>query len=428
MTASPVLWDTPGAALKRNAGVAVTVCLFACLALLPAQVGAAQDPSPSPSPEGLWKAYPLDPTAEPAPKQKSSPAASASANRRPAGAARTAGDGGVSVFVVVLLALVAAGGMLTFVQIHGRRRRETEPAAAPVPLPSRSAAAGQAVPALWHGPSGRFSRAVSETTARATTTATVTATQGPEGKGPREADALPRRDGPAGPAAGEPPPVPPVAAPAPAGSPPDPRLTWAAEIEWRQIDGESRFCVIARGAGTVEIAQSPALDWPPEGPAAVQAVTDAADDLAATLVEAGWKPLPAGSAWYAKRFAWEPAVAEPAKGATGATGPKAVQSTPSGKKPVAPPRPAPRVPKSGEAGTPDRVRSRRSRAKKVGVLGVLAVVGLIAALQFGGSDDPPAGRSAAKAGETIDVSVPLLALVAVLMLVLIIGQIRNVLR
>ena len=425
MTASPVPWDTPGAALKRNAGVAVTLCLLAWLALLPAQVG-AQDRSPSPSPEGLWKAYPLAPTAEPGtqPKQVSSPAASARTDRRPAGAA-TGSDGGVPVFVLVLLALVTAGGMLTFVRIQGRRRREAEPAAAPAPLPSRSAAAGHAVPALWHGPSGRFSRAVSETTARATTTATVTATQGPEGKGPRETDALPRRDGPAGPAAGEPPPVPPVAAPAPAGSPPDPRLTWAAEIEWRQIDGESRFCVIARGAGTVEIAQSPALDWPPEGPAAVQAVTDAADDLAATLVEAGWKPLPAGSAWYAKRFAWEPAVAEPAKGAAG---PKAVPSTPSGKKPVAPPRPAPRVPKSGEAGTPDRVRSRRSRAKKVGVLGVLAVVGLIAALQFGGSDDPPAGRSAAKAGETIDVSVPLLALVAVLMLVLIIGQIRNVLR
>jgi hypothetical protein len=329
----------------------------------------------------------------------------------------------VPVFVLVLLALVTAGGMLTVVRIKGRRRRDAEPAAVPAPLPARSAAAAHAVPALWHGPSGRFDRAVSETTARATT---VTATQGPEDKDPRRADALPRRDGPAGPAAGVPPPVPPSAAPAPAGSPPDPRLTWAAEIEWRQIDGESRFCVIARGAGTVEIARSPALDWPPEGPAAVQAVTDAADDLAATLVAAGWTPLPPGSAWYAKRFAWEPPVADPAKRPTG---PKAVPSTQSGAQPVAPPRPAPRVPTSGDAGPPGRGRSRRSRIKQVGVLGLLAVVGLVVALQLGdGSDEPSAGRSAAKAGETIDVSVPLLALVAVLMLVLIIRQIRNVLR
>ena len=422
MTASPVPWDTPGAALKRNAGVAVTVCLLAWLAVLPAQVGAAQDRSPSPSPEGLWKAYPLDPTAERALKQASSPAASGRTNRRPAVAARTASDGGIPEFVLVLLALVTAGGMLTFVRSQGRRRREAEPAAAPVPLPSRSAAAGHAAPALWHGPSGHFSRAVSETTARATTTATVAATQGPEGRGPR--DALPRRDGPVRPAAGEPPPAP-VAAPAPAGFPPDPRLTWAAEIEWREIDGESRFCVIARGAGTVEIAQSPALDWPPEGPAAVKAVTDAADDLAASLVAAGWKPLAPGSAWYAKRFAWEPPVAEPAKGGKG---PKAVPNMPSGAKPVAPPRPAPRVPAAGEEGAPDRVRSRRSRAEQLGVLGVLAVVGLIAALQFGDGSDEPVGRSAAKGGETIDVSVPLLALAAVLMLVLIIRQIRNVLR
>ena len=70
-----------------------------------------------------------------------------------------------------------------------------------------------------------------------------------------------------------------------------------------------------------------------------------------------------------------------------------------------------------------------SRAKQLVVLGLLAVVGLIAALQLGdGSDEPSAGRSAAKASETIDVSVPLLALAVVLMLVLIIRQIRNVRR
>jgi hypothetical protein len=372
---------------------------------VPAHVSAAQKRSPSPSPEGLWKAYPLAPTAEPAPKQASSPAAGARTDRRPAGAA-TGSDGGVPVLMLMLLVLVTAGGMVTVVRIKGRRRRETEPAAAPAPLPARSAAAGQAVPALWHGPSGRFNRAAGETPARAVT---VAATHGPEDKGPPRADALPRR--------AEPPAETPSAAPAPAGSPPDPRLAWAAEIEWRQIDDESRFCVIARGAGTVEIARSPALDWPPEGPAAVQAVTDAADELAATLMAAGWMPQPPGSAWYAKRFAWEPAVAGPVKRPAG---PKAVPSAPSGTQRV-----APRAPASGEAGPPDRVRSRRSRVKLVGVLGLLAVVGLIAALQIGdGSEE----SSTAKAGETIDVSVPLLVLAAVLMLVLIIRQIRNVLR
>ena len=176
---------------------------------------------------------------------------------------------------------------------------------------------------------------------------------------------IPRRDGPTGPSAGKP--VTPVVAPAPPGSPPDPRLAWAAEVEWRQIDGESRFCVIARGAGTVEIARSAALDWPPEGPAAVQAVTDAANKLAATLVAAGWKPLPPGTSWYAKRFEWEPAIA------------RACQA-PHQREAAAPPRPAPRAPTSA---APDRVPGKSSRVKQLVLLGGLAVVALIAALQFG---------------------------------------------
>ena len=42
-------------------------------------------------------------------------------------------------------------------------------------------------------------------------------------------------------------------------------------------------------------------------------MTDAAETLAATLVAAGWKALPPGHSWYAKRFAWEPAAAERAE-------------------------------------------------------------------------------------------------------------------
>ena len=406
--------------MTRKAGVAVSICLFAWLALLPVHDGTAQERSGSPSPERLWKAYPLAPTAEPGtqPKQTSSPAASAPTNGRPAGTARAGTDGGTPVFILVLIALVAAGGMLTFAGI--RRRRESEPVAGGLPLPSRPAEAAPPVPALWHGPSGRFSRTATKATARATATATVAAVQRPDGKRQGAADDPPRRDAPAAPAAAEASPVTPVVAPAPAGAPPDPRVTWAAEIEWRQIDDESRFCVIARGAETVEVAQSPPLDWPPDGPAAVRAVTDAADELAATLVAAGWKPLPPGSAWYAKRFAWEPAGAEPANGLKAA--PKS-----TGVKPVAPPRPETRVPASGESVTPDRVSGRRSRGNQLTVLAALAVVGLIAALQLAGGDDgAPAGGS--KADEGIDLSVPLLVLVLVLLLLLMIWQIRRALR
>ena len=129
------------------------------------------------------------------------------------------------------------------------------------------------------------------------------ASRGQEDDGPRAAADLPRPTGPTGPAAGnKPPPAAepaPGPAPAPPGSPPDPRLGWAAEIEWREVGDESRFCVIARGAGTVQIAQSAPLDWPPEGPAAVQAVTDEhADELATRArAAAGWKPLPKGGSW-----------------------------------------------------------------------------------------------------------------------------------
>ena len=416
MTASPPP-STPRGALTRKAGVAVSIWLFAWLALLPAHDGAAQERSGSPSPERLWKAYPLDPTPEPGtqPKRTSSPAASAPANGRPAGAARAGTDGGTPVFILVLIALIAAGGMLTFAGF--RRRRESEPAAAAVPLSSRPAEATPAVPALWHGPSGRFSRTATKTTARAT--ATVAATQRPDGRGPGAADDPPRRDAPAAPAAAEASPVTPVVAPARAGSPPDPRLTWAAEIEWRQIDDESRFCVIARGAETVEVAQSPPLDWPPEGPAAVQAVTDAADELAAMLVAAGWKPLPPGSAWYAKRFAWEPAEpAEPAKDLKAA--PKS-----TGVKPVAPPRPETRVPAAGESVAPDRPSGRRSRANLLAVLAALAVLGLIATLQLADGGGPAGGS---KADGSIDLSAPLLVLVGVLLVLLMIRLIRRALR
>ncbi|MEP6688787.1 MAG: hypothetical protein ABJC36_10595 [Gemmatimonadales bacterium] len=43
----------------------------------------------------------------------------------------------------------------------------------------------------------------------------------------------------------------------------------------------------------------------------MQALGGAAEILRAALVSAGWKALPNAGEWYARRFAWEPAGAEP---------------------------------------------------------------------------------------------------------------------
>jgi hypothetical protein len=96
-----------------------------------------------------------------------------------------------------------------------------------------------------------------------------------------------------------------------AAAPPDPRGRWTAEIAWHQRGREGRFSVVARpaGAGAAEdavVAESGPLEWPPQGPASVQALADAASELEAALAGAGWRRLAPGRAWYAKRFAWDP--------------------------------------------------------------------------------------------------------------------------
>ena len=96
-----------------------------------------------------------------------------------------------------------------------------------------------------------------------------------------------------------------------AASPPDRHRTWTAVIEWRDTEDGPRFSVIARAeddAGEVTIARSRPLNWPPKGRASVRALTDAVETLEAALLAAGWRPLPRGSAWYAKRFIGEPSA------------------------------------------------------------------------------------------------------------------------
>jgi len=98
--------------------------------------------------------------------------------------------------------------------------------------------------------------------------------------------------------------------------PPDPDRAWSAEVEWEHAEGEGRFRVLARDkedGSAVALAKSEPLEWPPRGPQSVQAMSRAADELESSLLAAGWKPLPPGEAWYAKRFAWaRPIAAAPA--------------------------------------------------------------------------------------------------------------------
>ena len=286
-----------------------------------------------------------------------------------------------------------AGGAVTFLEI--RRRRGSEPHTAEVGR--RPTSAGGGGPAPSNGGAGRFARA----TARTGAIAVVASAPERGGGAARARDQRPKPNAAAGDPAPAPAAAPPdrggpsrVAAPAPAASPPDRGVAWTAEIEWRHTDGESRFCVIAKGAGTVTVAQSRPLEWPPSGPAAVQAMTDAAEALAATLAAAGWKPLPPGHSWYAKRFAWEPATA----------GARSDQRA------------------------PDRVRRRRWR---LALLCVVIVLGTLAALQLtSGDDDARVAKPTASAGKPgashgTDLSLPLLMLLGLVPVVLVIRETRR---
>ena len=107
-------------------------------------------------------------------------------------------------------------------------------------------------------------------------------------------------------------------------APPDVALAWTAEIEWHQEPGGSRFRIMAT-AGSPErtaVSESEPLEWPPTGPDSLRALRDAVDELEAGAVAAGWRPVAAGRAWYAKRFTWQPAPAA-ASTAPGQTAPSA---------------------------------------------------------------------------------------------------------
>jgi hypothetical protein len=87
-------------------------------------------------------------------------------------------------------------------------------------------------------------------------------------------------------------------------------VPWTAEIEWRSEGGTTRFCVLAvdEAGDRRVLGESAPVPWPPAGAESLAAMTDAVVGLEHRLIAAGWTSLPPSTAWYAKRFAWQPAA------------------------------------------------------------------------------------------------------------------------
>ena len=243
---------------RRSVLLALALC-----GLLAAPTAFGQDRGPTPSAEELWKAYPLD-QGEPAPTISATPTSA----RTSTAADRSGAQGGsgsdvlIVAILIVIAAIGAAGGWVVM------RRRHSADHTAGLRLPPRLALAG---------PSARASRL--------TFTPSSGGPRPPQERAPNASQGVP---------------------------PPDTARGWTAEIQWRESSDRSRFCVVARdreGGGESVIARSEPLDWPPADGDAVQALVAATDALTEALVAAGWKPVSPGTAWYEKRFEWEPAAA-----------------------------------------------------------------------------------------------------------------------
>jgi hypothetical protein len=237
----------------------------------------ARDPDRAQAGQRLWDAYPLTKTKDQA---TSPPAASAgsSSESPPAGMATASSDDVERLALASLLALIAGGLTMWLVSMrwpHARMVAVGAAATQPDTAPVRSTA-----PELWIHSAHAAEPAVP----------------------PPEPEPEPE---PEPPPVASAPPVRPQRLPAP----PEPDRAWAAEIGWHLGDRAAQFRVTARpvdGGDPISLGESSLLEWPPGGPRSVQALTDAVRALEATLVSAGWTPLPRGSAWYAKRFTWQP--------------------------------------------------------------------------------------------------------------------------
>ena len=250
----------------RCARIAPALALLLTAALAAPAPALARDPDRTQRGTELWDAYPLRAakgTAAPAPPDRATGAASTQMAAAPS-------DDVERLVLACVFALLAGGIASWLVSLRGPRARVTSmgaTAARPDPAPARSSA-----PELWlHGAGAPAPAPPPEPAAVATP---------------------PRAARPPG-----------------APAPPEPGRAWAAEIDWHLAEGASQFCVAARpvdGGGPITLAASALLEWPPRGARSVQALTDAVRALETRLVAVGWTPLPRGSAWYAKRFTWQP--------------------------------------------------------------------------------------------------------------------------
>ena len=273
---------------RRSALVLAVACL--CLLIAPSTPARAQKRSPTPSAGELWRQYPLrqtpradaDGTAVPATPTRG--AARVRAKKTAAATPATSSSPAPAALWLVFALIVVTAATLVV-----RARRDRRPNARKL-----ADLAGSLNPAsrLAVAPGGlaRVSRRPVEDGE-------------PVGlwrvKGNAPEPELERRSVPAG-TGGRGAPI-----------PPDRGRAWIAEVEWSQAEDVARFRVLAADAeGTaVTIAESLALEWPPSGPKSVQAMSRAAEALETAMLAAGWKPLPPGEAWYAKRFAWPRAAA-----------------------------------------------------------------------------------------------------------------------
>jgi hypothetical protein len=290
--------------------------LLTCLVLLAAAPALAAGQAQKPSAKELWKAYPLHPSAQATPAPARPAATAASAAEAGASAAEAGGGGGgVPVVLIAALACAVAGGvaLLVWLRTRGPGPRLRWPELLPtglVPLAAgglqdaeiaaMAAEAADVLPA--DGP------AVLDLTI-------AQARRRPAGAGGRQGAGRAARRRP---------------------GPPDPRRAWTAEIQWRHASAGSSFWVIAEaadGSARAPIARSGALEWPPTSPGGVEALSAAAGALENALLAAGWRPLPPGAAWYAKRFGWDPAAVATARQAP-AGSPEATR--PRGAAPAAP--------------------------------------------------------------------------------------------
>ena len=234
----------------RCARVARSAICLLVAAGLAAPAAVARDPARTPAAQDVWDTYPL--------RQAQQPAASPGGSRSGASVPTAAPAHAVERLALASVLALIVGGLVARLATLRRPGARTLSGAAP----PGSAFYRSALPELWAH------------SADAPTT-------------PADAERAP-----------------------PTPAPPEPDRAWAAEIGWRLVDGESQFSIAARpvdgGAEPITLGESSPLEWPPRGARSVQALADAVKALESTLVAAGWTPLPRGSAWYAKRFAWQP--------------------------------------------------------------------------------------------------------------------------